>query len=242
MIKIAICDDERESLDSLKRQLEDYFSDNSRSAVKISVFSSAQELLNVAETDGFDIYIFDIIMPGMNGIDLGIQLRRSGDNGIIIYLTYSPEYAVDSYEADAFFYLLKPVDTKKLRDVINRAVQSLDNIKKNGIVVKTSDGEIFLPYDRIMYAELKARSVHYALSDGSYVNGLSLRVPFKRACAELTKDRRFVICGASFCINLSFVTSLGKSYVTLKNGSHILLPKKAVENMNSLWLDFWLEG
>lgn len=242
MIRIAICDDEAESRDEIRGLLEEYLRKDAETAAKVSSFCSGKSLLWAAETGGFDIYILDIIMPDMNGIDLGLALRKGGGDGIIVYLTSSAEYAVRSYDVRAFHYLLKPVRAESLKEVMDRARKALEEQRQRGITIRCADGTRFLPYSRIMYAELKNRSAVYALSDGSFVKGLTLRGPFSGACAELTKDRRFAMCGASYCVNLSFVVSLDRSGVTFKNGSRIALPQREIHRINSLWMDFWLEG
>lgn len=238
MVSIAICDDEQTFLDELKQKLNVFFKNTS---VKISTFSSANELISAAEDSGFDIYILDVIMPGLNGIELGMQLRQNGDNGVIIYLTSSPEYAVMSYDTGAFFYLLKPIDYNKLQSVLSRSVKDIKGRKKQGIAVKMSDGVKFLRFDDIMYTELKDRAVCYTLSDGSCVKGQCLRISFRGACSELLKDNRFVLCGASFCVNLEFVKALEKNFIVFKNDTRLSLPQRAVSNINTQWLDFWLE-
>ena len=238
MISIAICDDEQEALDELKQMLNAFFKNTS---VRISLFSSANELISAAAEGGFDIYILDVIMPELNGIELGMKLRQNGDSGVIIYLTSSPEYAVMSYDTGAFFYLLKPVDNDKLQTILSRSVKEIEGRRKQGIAVKMSDGIKFLRFDDIMYAELKERAVCYTLGDGSHVRGQCLRVPFREACSALLKDNRFVLCGASFCVNLSFVKAIEKNFIVFKNDARLSLPQKAVVNFNTQWLDFWLE-
>ncbi len=239
MISIAICDDEQKLLDELKQNLNVLFSNTD---VKISTFLSADDLLNeVMENGGFDIYILDVIMPKLNGIDLGIRLRQSGDNGVIIYLTSATEYAVMSYDVGAFFYLLKPVDNDKLSCVLNRAVKIIKDRKTKGVAVKTRDGVQFLCFDEIMYAELRDRAVCYTTSSGEKVISQYLRVPFREACAKLLNDDRFIMCGASFCVNLGFIKALEKNFVILKNDTKLSLPQKVVNNIKAQWLDFWLE-
>ncbi len=239
MISIAICDDEKKTLEELKQNLNVYFRNT---AVKISTFLSADDLISeVMENGGFDIYILDVIMPGLNGIDLGIKLRQRGDNGVIIYLTASTEYAIISYEVGAFFYLLKPVDNDKLTYVLNQAIKIIDDIKNKGIAVKTQDGVKFLRFDEIMYAELKDRAVCYTTSSGEKVISRYLRVPFREACAKLLNDGSFVMCGASFCVNPGFIKAFEKNFIVLKNDTRLSLPQKVVYNIKAQWLDFWLE-
>ena len=62
----------------------------------------------------FDIYLLDVIMPGQNGIELGLSIREFDQGGRIIYLTASSDFAVDSYRAKASDYLLKPLDKSRL--------------------------------------------------------------------------------------------------------------------------------
>ncbi len=239
MISIAICDDEQMLLEELKRNLNVFFENT---AVKISTFLSADDLISeVMENGAFDIYILDVMMPKTNGIELGTKLRQMGDNGVIIYLTSAAEYAVLSYEVGAFFYLLKPVDNDKLTCVLNRAVRIIEDRKNKGIAVKTHDGVKFLRFDEIMYAELKDRVVCYTTSGGEKVISQYLRVPFREACAKLLGDSRFVMCGASFCVNLGFIKALEKNYIVLKNDAKLSMPQKVIYNIKPLWLDFWLE-
>ena len=91
----------------------------------VTVFSSSAALLEHLRVRGtFDIYLLDVIMPGQNGIELGLSIREFDQGGRIIYLTASSDFAVDSYRAKASDYLLKPLDKSRL-------FQSLDNIIKS---------------------------------------------------------------------------------------------------------------
>ena len=82
MIKLALCDDETEQREVIGGLLRDYAAARPAKAVKLSVFSSGQELLNAAaECGGFDLYVLDIVMPGLSGIDLGVRLRELYSDG-----------------------------------------------------------------------------------------------------------------------------------------------------------------
>jgi len=124
VIKLALCDDEMEQRSATSAMLLDYAGARPGLAVKVSAFSSGWELLAAAEEhDGFDVCVLDIVMPDISGIDLGVRLREMGFDGPIIYLTVSPEYAVDSYMARAFQYLMKPVESGRLFQVLDEAVE-----------------------------------------------------------------------------------------------------------------------
>ena len=96
-MRIAVCDDEKPELEKILGLLREYDRARQDISFTLSAFSDAESLLNfVDEYGGFDLYILDIVMPETNGIQLGSALRRLGDDGMIVYLTASPDFAVDS--------------------------------------------------------------------------------------------------------------------------------------------------
>ena len=106
-MKIAICDDERICREELIKLLNEYIAVNPGKDISFSEFSNADNLLDSASAAlDFDIYILDIVMPGLSGIELGKTLRSMGSKGKIIYLTSSEEFAVDSYKVKAANYIL----------------------------------------------------------------------------------------------------------------------------------------
>lgn len=75
--------------------------------------------------------------PELNGIQTGQQLRALGNGGEIIYLTISPDCAIDSYSVRASFYLLKPLDRDQLSEVLDTAVKKLDSRRNRAMLVTT---------------------------------------------------------------------------------------------------------
>lgn len=100
MLKLALCDDDPQQRAAVGALLQEYAALRPALAVKLSVFSSSWEVLAEEEEGAcFDLYVLDVVMPEVSGIELGVKLRELGRSGAIIYLTISPEYAVDSYAA-----------------------------------------------------------------------------------------------------------------------------------------------
>ena len=113
MLTIAICDDQKEQLKRTAELLHAYLNARPTLQGRIFTFTNGAALLAHAESqNGFDIYLLDILMPGLDGIQTGPRLRELGDGGEIIYLSSSNEYALDSYDVRAFFYLLKPIEAQ----------------------------------------------------------------------------------------------------------------------------------
>ena len=98
MLRIAVCDDEEQYVQQTANFVQDSLRRHPALSGQVHTFQRGQELLcQVEEDGGFDLYLLDIIMPGLNGIQAGQQLRELGNGGEIIYLTTSSDYAVDSY-------------------------------------------------------------------------------------------------------------------------------------------------
>ena len=183
-MRIAVCDDEKKSRDMMIELIREYNLTRSDRSLTLSVFASANELLNfIEEYNRFDLYILDIIMPRMSGIQLGSALRESGDEGMIVYLTTSPDFAVDSYTVEAFHYLLKPIDAGSLFHCLDRAVDRFIQFHKNAVAVRTARSIRMLPIQDIRYAERTGRLICYHMRDGSVINSSTFNGTFKSAVA-----------------------------------------------------------
>ena len=150
MLRIAACDDEEKQLKQTACLVEDYLRSRPSLHGQVETFQSGCALLARAEdVGGFDLYILDILMPELSGIDTGRRLRALGKGGEIIYLTSSNDFAADSYDVRAFFYLLKPVNEGKLFQVLDGAVENLKRRRSSAVVVKPVDGTKRIQLDRL---------------------------------------------------------------------------------------------
>lgn len=243
MIKLALCDDEAEQREAVGNLLREYAASRPSFVLKMSIFSSGQDLLAAAEEcGGFDLYVLDIVMPGLSGIDLGVRLRELYSGGTIVYLTVSPEYAVDSYAARAFYYLMKPVEPAELFRVLDLAAAALEKRKAACVAVRTKDGLERVRLDEIVYAELSGRTVRYHLADGSSLDSLTVRSPFQEEAAPLLADQRFFLCGASFAVNLFYVTAVEKGFLRMDGGARVPLARGLAGQAKRRWSDFWLDA
>ena len=243
MIRLALCDDEAEQRTAVGGLLRAYAAARPALAVKLSVFSSGRDLLAAAaECGGFDLYVLDIVMPELSGIDLGVRLRELYSSGAIIYLTISPEYAVDSYAARAFYYLMKPAEPDRLFQVLDQAVATLEKQRAACVTVRTKDGLERIRLDEIIYAELTGRAVRYHLADGTSLDSVTVRSPFQKETAQLLAAPQFFLCGASFAVNLYYVAAVERSSLKLDNGERVPLARGRASLMKQRWSEFWLNA
>lgn len=242
-MKIAICDDEELCRSQTLEIANAYAAEHSDAELNFSVFSSPLDLIDAAnKIGGYDIYILDVVMPRMNGIELGEYLRDKGFDGRILYLTSSEEYAIDSFKVKAFNYILKPVTRENLFKAIDDVRASIAHRSEKSFILKTRENSIKLTYDSVLYAELNKRSLLYHVTSGKVLESTSIRTSFQEATAELLDDDRFVACGNSTLVNLHHVTAVEKESVTFKNGEKLFLSRKVCSELRSAWYDFWFDG
>ena len=105
-MKIAICDDEVQFINTTVALLEKWASKH-HVDVTLYRFSNGDDLIRAHHTHCMDLIILDIIMPLLNGMDTAKELRQEHQSVPIIFLTSSREFAVDSYEVKALNYLMK---------------------------------------------------------------------------------------------------------------------------------------
>lgn len=238
MWTLALCDDDPQQRAQVADLLRPYL--QAHPDLHLSCFSSAQELLDKG-SEGFDLYLLDIVMPEMSGIDLGIKLREQGCQGSIIYLSVTPEFAVDSYEARAFYYLLKPIDPQTLYQVLDQALAALEQQKAASLPIKTKEGPRLIQLDQILYAELLNRAAHYHLSSGETVSSITLRQSFQNEMEPLLAHPRFIACGASFVVNLYYIVRVEKNLLRLDDGTQLSIPRGSAPRLRQIWNDYWLE-
>ena len=245
MFHIALCDDEAVQRQITGEMLDRYIAGR-KLAATVRKFSGGQELLNAMYDETFDIYILDIVMPEMNGIELGLSLReaehKTGHEGAIIYLTTSPDFALEGYHAKAAAYLLKPVQEKELYAALDIAIETLSDRHEKSLLVKTAEGTVRLSFDNILYVEQIDRIPHYYLRDGSCVSGITMRASYQETMAPLLEDGRFYLCGASFVFNLHHIKSITKNGVTLAGGQKVSVPKRTFSALHTAWMQYWLKG
>jgi Response regulator of the LytR/AlgR family len=241
MTKIAICDDNLLELESIHDMVNGFIKENPEIDFSVKCFNAACELLTYIEDGGrFQIYLLDIVMPTINGIDIGESIRKRDDLAIIIYLTSSREYALKSFSVFAFQYLLKPVASRMLCDVLGKALLKINLEKSKIISVKTKEGIAAIRYHEIVYVEYKNHSLLFYLLDGSTLSTVSTREPFERTVNVLLDDSRFARPHVSFVINMQHAHSIaGKNFLMI-NGSQISISNKNYKVIKNRYMEYLL--
>jgi DNA-binding NtrC family response regulator len=133
--RFLIVEDETTLRESLKRVF-------GREGYDVEVASSAEEALARIEGEAFDVILTDIILPGIDGIELlGKARERAPDQIVIVMTAYATlDTAVRALRAGAYDYVIKPVIHEEIKRVVRNALQTRALRAENVILKKQIAG------------------------------------------------------------------------------------------------------
>ncbi len=178
--KCIIADDSRVDADLLTHYVK-----NEPTLDLIHTFSNGVEALSLIKEQQPPLLFLDIDMPVLNGMEL---FKKIGYSPVCIFVTAHSEYALESYEAHAFDFILKPVTDKRFAESVQRLNDYLELkeradlydalFEKESIVIKEGSVNHRVPLNEIIYIE--------ALKDYSKV------VTAKKKYITLSKLKHFM--------------------------------------------------
>ena len=214
MIKIAICDDEPLMAQELAGHLGEYMKEKSITAYSVSNFSDGRTLLESAGS--FDVIFLDIQMEQPDGMEAARLLRRRGDHSLLVFVTVLKELVFDAFQVEAYDYLLKPLDSARFKQTMDRVLRALEQRTSEDIVIQRGTGcEVVLLSD-IVYCEVLGRKIYLHKSDGTVSDYYD-----KLEDLERRVDGRFFKCHRSYLVNLDYVRGCQDGQVLLFQGERI---------------------
>ena len=165
-MRIAICDDSKDNL----ALLEDVVDGLKVRETEVDCFENGKSLLRYlsdSKDNYYQIYLLDIEMPGINGLETAKHIREIDQRAIIIFVTAYSDYVFSSFEVQPFRFINKPVDREKLETVLQAAINYIYTSKRY-IFISVDKAKIQLCCENIMYFEGDKRKINVYTVDESY--------------------------------------------------------------------------
>lgn len=112
-MRIAVCDDDEQEISRVGKLITEY-QISRKESIDCHYFKSSTDFLCELRGGEYDLVLLDVLMPGANGIQTAQELRELDKNVRLIFVSASPEFAVESYSVGAYYYLLKPIEADAL--------------------------------------------------------------------------------------------------------------------------------
>ncbi len=239
MLRIAVCDDMPDELQSLVSLTNQYISANSLDA-EVTAFSHPDALLTAIEAESFHLYILDIVMPMVSGLELGKEIRRLDREAQIIYATTEPQFALQAYAASPINYLVKPIQKLQMFDTLALAISKVDLAEEQTFAVKTSDSLRVIKLSEIICCEYSNHAVIFSLKNGEELLSRTVRESFLEYCAPILKDSHFLQCHSSFVVNMRRVERFAKDSFVLYGEKVVPIAAKQYPAVRDAYMDYLL--
>ncbi len=236
MLKIAICDDEKEFRDSAERMLNQYMEDKAV-PYQVDVFNVPSELVDMTEKGTiYDIYLLDIYMPGISGMSIATELRNRDIKSPIIFLTSSTDHALEAFGVDATHYLLKPYTKDSFYVGMDKAMQSITSHKDDSIVLKVDNEYRSIPVSKIIYCEAEDKYQRlYLVKD----ERLLIRISGTELYKQLSEFDCFYRCGRAHIVNLNHISRVTQDGALFKSGIQLSLPHTVLTGLRKAFFDYF---
>lgn len=206
---IAICDDEQEFINDIRKHLKQYSSEHGLT-FEIYEFCSGADILSSKIV--FDIAFLDIEMKDINGIEVGRKLQNENPDLVLIYVTAYNQYLDEALDLGITRFFDKPIDSQRFYEGMDRAVSKVDNTEIKFYLKDDNKGVVTVRCKDIIFVEIQGRKTEIHTKEHDYLSKDGIKV-WK---ARLNKSY-FEIPHNSYIINTNFITYFCKEYIILDN-------------------------
>ena len=216
--------------DHIRAMASDFFRKKNRE-IQLRTFTSGEELLNY---DGqIDILFLDIQMKGMDGLETARKLRADKFRGFLIFITVLKEMVFQSFEVQAYDYLVKPVDEKQFGKTMERLYTSMQNASEGNLLVQQGYERRIVPKDEIVFCEIIDRKIYLNLTSGEVVDYYE-----RIENLESKLDSHFFRCHRSYLINLKHLKGYKNGTAYMDNGKEVPVSRLRSKEFSSVVLQY----
>ena len=161
-MKIGICDDDPQDCLRLETALSELGRED-----EITRFANGFDLLRALRNgQTFSFLFLDVLMPGMNGVQLASRIEEEFPDASICFafITASKDYAVEAFARRAVHYLVKPIQTEEVAEALSRV--PAPHTRRFGLTIRNGPVRRFVYLDEIAFCESCNHSVRVRLVNG----------------------------------------------------------------------------
>lgn len=235
MLKIGFCDDDLNVLKELQVLVDRYRVEKNRE-IEYAAFQSSLDLLAELEKGvRFDILFLDVLMPGQNGMEAAREIRDIDTAVKIIFLTSSPEYAVESYTVGAYFYQLKPIWQESFYRLMDSVIAECKKAEQRSLIMRCREGISRIELEKLMYCEVMGRTLQFYMEDGRVLESMGKLDDLKE---QLSAYANFLRPHRSYLVNMDYIRTLSSKSIRMQNQKEIPIPHGKYSDIKNRYLEY----
>lgn len=229
-MRILICDDDLIYANEIKNNA-DRILRNLHITADFDLFSSSEDV--VSAPISCDIAFLDIQMPQYNGIVVARKLKECNPNIIIFFITSYDQYLDEAMDLNAFRYIKKPLDVKRLKAGVEKAISHIDKSTisfhlKNGRETQT------VLSSEIIFIEIEGHNTKVVTTKQEYISDKSISFWKNKLISP-----SFFQVHKSFIINMKYISDYKRDIVTLCKKYHIPVAYRKQAEFRSYFFDYF---
>ena len=231
-MKIALVDDELTQLVNLKNLLSTQLQILMPGVSHlIDTYRNGRSFLDHWTAGQYDVVVLDIFMGGMTGVEVAKQIRRTDMDVKLVFCSHSNEFATESYEVNAQYYLLKPATQGSIVNMLQRL--NLDLIQRQQFVTLPDGHDVILR--DILYTEYYNHVVTICLKNAE---------PHRVRANHAAIEELFASCGfihspcKGMLVNFYEVTAATDDSFTMSDGTVIPISRRRNKEIQSSYIKF----
>ena len=208
----------------------DFFRKKNRE-IRLRTFSSGEELLSGGGQ--IDICFLDIQMKGMDGMETARRLRADKFQGFLIFITVLKEMVFQSFEVQAYDYLLKPVEEKQFEKTMERLYASMRSVGEDSMLIQKGYEGRIVQKDEIIFCEIIDRKIYLNLASGEVLDYYE-----QIENLETKLGSHFFRCHRSYLINLRHLKGYKRGVAYMDNGREVPVSRLRSKEFSGVILQY----
>lgn len=236
MPRIAIVDDEEDYLKEISISINNFLF-NQGISCKIDTFSRAELLIyEIKDNMCYDIYLLDIEMPNINGLELAKKVREYDKEGYLIFVTSHLQFLMKGYDFFAYQYIMKSALKQKLIPTIATLQKRMEIDKEKFYQICTN-----YRYEKILYRDLyyiykESKNAIFVTKNGMIV----IRETLKNIYKGLNKNE-FILIDRGYIVNIVHIIKINSNIILLRNGDTLKISRTYTEKVKECIHSYWKE-
>lgn len=229
-MKIALIDDEKSSLDRLCGLINEHVGTD----VSIDCFTSGEEFMEGFREGIYDLIITDIFMDKLTGIETARKIREADKNVKLVFCTSSNEFACESYEVNACYYLRKPYSEESFSAMLDRLDLEQMELSRS---VRLPDGQSVV-LRNVIYADFASHCVTFHNKLGENIVS---RVSFADVEPLLCANSYFCSPSKGVIVNFYEVVAQNDNVFVMGDDTRIPISRRKAKEVTEAYAEFRFE-
>lgn len=235
MIRIAICDDEPDSV-LRNREILQECTGRVKCVADMITYNNGEMLLSDILDDNFffDLILLDIEMPNISGMEIVQSIKPRLPNVRVIFITSHIKYAIDSFELSIFRYVPKDDLEKRLSYAVTDALKLIMLENNKNYMVVTANRMEKVSFQDILYIQRDGKNAAITTFNGV----IKVRKSLQSVLEELDTEE-FIFIERGCIVNLIQVTHIKNSMIYLKNRIGLPISRSHLQEVKVALNSFW---